>query len=188
MVLCGCSAHKAAVEAKRQHGIERAYQDFNSKSPIFRRTATNNLSMLSSANADTLKTPRCSSAAMGRDQDGEYRLYMFWLDEKPTVDGLELRLDKTNATVTIAVSHSDTEDNIKASEVSVVMVASWIWSSTNNIANKLDKISDVSNIKVRLLREGAAVTDWCPVSFYQLDHWMGSKQVTEMTNSSRSNQ
>lgn len=182
MVLCGCSMHKSAVEAKRQYAIEHMRQTYlKSSGPIFRRFGTDIFSALSSANAVTLKTPRCASAAMGRDQDSEYRLYVFWLEDRPTVDGIELRLDKTNPTAIIGVSTSDTEENLKANKVSVVMVASWIWSSTNSICKKLEKISDVSDIKVRLLRAGTPITEWCPVSFYRLDHWMGSKEVTEVT-------
>jgi hypothetical protein len=182
IILCGCSGHETAVEAKRHYAINHVQQAYlNARSPIFRRWGTNILTALSSANVVTLKTPRCASAAMGRDQDGECRLYVFWLEETPSADGVELRLDKTTATTTIAVSPSDTEENVKASKVSVVNVASWIWFNTNSISSKLEKISDVSNLKVRLLRAGAAITDWCPVSFYRLDHWMGTKEVTEVT-------
>lgn len=182
LILCGCSGHEAAVEAKRQYAVDRVQQAYlNARSPVFRRWGTNILAALSSASAVTLKTPRCAAASMGRDQDGECRLYVFWLEETPSADGVELRLDKTTSTIIIAESASDTEENVKASKVSVVKVASWIWSSTNNISNRIEKISDVSNLKVRLLRAGVAITDWCPVSFYRLDHWMASKEVTEVT-------
>ena len=97
------------------------------------------------------------------------------------MDAVELSLDKTAPTMTIAVSPSDADENAKASNVSVVNVASWVWSSTNNIANKIKEISDVSNLKVRLLRRGAVVTDWRPVTFYRLDRWMGSKEIAEVT-------
>jgi len=117
---------------------------------------------------------------MGRDRDSEYRLYVYWLEDAPSVDGVELSLAKTNSTTILAVSTSDTERNIKDSEVSVVFVASWIWPSTNSIWNKLEKISDVSDIKIRLLKEGSPITGWSPVSFYRLDHWMGSKDVVEV--------
>lgn len=181
MVLCACSKHNAAVETRRQHAIERAHQDLNSRSLIFRQCGTNILSTLLSANAVKLKTPAFASAAMGRDQDGEYRFYVFWLEDTPTVDGVELRLEKTNSTVIIAMPASEKEENVKASKVSVVNVANWRWSTTNNIWKKLEEISDVSDLKVRLLKTGTGVTEWHPVSFYRLDHWMGSKEVTEMT-------
>jgi hypothetical protein len=56
---------------------------------------------------------------MGRDGDGEYRIYVYWLEDKPTINGVELYLGKTNSTVIIPVSASDEERNIKDSEVSV---------------------------------------------------------------------
>jgi hypothetical protein len=184
VVLCGCSTHKAAVETRRQFAIDRAHQDFRSRSPIFRQFGTNNLSALSSANATTLKTPRLASATIGKDQDGEYRLYVFWLEDKPSVDGLELYLAKTNLTAIIPISSADREENVKSSKVTVVMVARGIWHNTDGIWNKLEKISDVSDLKVRLLKAGVPATEWCPVSFYELDHWMGSKKVTEVTSGS----
>lgn len=187
IVLCGCQSHNAAVEARLQHNIDRCHQDFRARFPIWRRCATNILSVLSSANAVTLKTPQFASAAIGRDQDGEYRLYVYWLEDAPSVDGVELSLAKTNSTAILAVSASDTERNIKDSKVSVVFVASWIWPSTNSICKKLDQINDVSSIKVRLLKAGTPVTDWCPVSFYRLDHWMASKEVTEVTTGPSAN-
>ncbi len=180
-LLCGCSTYKNSIEAKRQFAINRQQHVFiHSKSPIFRQWGTNILSMLSSADTDTLKHPHFASATIGRDRDNEYRLYVFWLENKPSIDGVELRLSKTNS-VMLDVPASDAKENEKTSKVSVVMVASWIWSGTNNIADKLDKVNDVSDIKVRLLKNGSPKTDWCAVSFYRLDHWMGSKEITEVT-------
>jgi hypothetical protein len=179
MVLCGSSKHDATIEARLQHNIDRCHQDLRARFPIWRGCATNILSALSSANAVTLNTPRVASAAMGRDQDSEFRLYLYWLENTPSVDGAELRLNKTNSTVIITISVSDAERNMKDSEISVVFAASWIWSNTNSIRKKLENIDDVSNLKVRLLRSGKPETDWCPVAFYRLDHWMGSKEVAE---------
>lgn len=182
VVLCGCARHKADVETRRQFAIEREQHVYvNSRSPMFRRWGTNILSALSSANVATLNTPCFASATMGKDQDGEYRIWVFWLEDKPSADGFELRMAKTNSTVIIPISTSDREENIKSSKVTVVMVARGIWHNTDGIWNKLETISDVSNLKIRLLKAGAPVTEWCPVSFYRLDHWMGSKEVTEMT-------
>jgi hypothetical protein len=184
VVLCGCSMHKDDIEARRQFAIDREKQvDINARSPILRKWGTNTLSVLLSTNTLTLKTPQFASATMGRDQNGEYRLWVFWLEDKPSVDGIELRLAKTNSTVIIPISISDREENIKSSKVTIVMVARWIWHNTDGVWSKLEKISDVSDIKVRLLKAGNPVTKWCPVSFYRLDHWMGSKEVTEVTSS-----
>jgi hypothetical protein len=60
------------------------------------------------------------------------------------------------------------------------MVANWILFSTNSQWNMLEKINDVSNLKVGLLKAGVATTEWCPISFYRLDYWMGSKEVSEV--------
>jgi hypothetical protein len=174
--------HDAAVEAKVQFAtkhVQLAY--LNGRSPIFSRWGTNILMVLASVSPDALKEPQFASATMGRDQNGEYRLFLFWLEDKPSVDGLELCLSKTNATATVPMAADDISENRKSSEVSVVMRASWIWSSSNSICAKLEDIKDVSSIKLRLLRSGSPVSGWCPVSFYRLDHWMGSKVVTEVT-------
>ena len=180
--LLGCSSHEARLEMKRQFAIDRARQDFNSRSVVFRRIATNDFVALSSANVVTLKTPQVASAAMGKDEEGEYRLWVFWLENKPSIDNIELSWSKTNSSVIIPVAESDSKENVKTSDVSVVMVGRWVWSNTNNIWSKLEKIDDVSEIKIRLLKGSETKTAWHPVSFYRLDHWMGSKQVMEMTN------
>lgn len=180
MMLCGPQSHGADVEARLQHNIDRCHQDFRSRSLIWRQFATNILSTVLSANEVTLKTPQFASAAMGRDDDGEYRLHIYWIEDMPSIDSVELLLAKTNATAILTVLTSDAERNVKDSKVSVVYMAHWIWSSTNGIWNQLEKIDDVSNLKVRLLKGGHPVTEWCPVSFYRLDHWMGSKEVIEV--------
>ena len=182
LMLCGCQSQGDTVTARIQHNVDRCNQDFRSKSPIWRQFATNILSAVTSANELTLKAPRFASAAIGRDDDGEYRLHVYWLEDVPSVDGVELLLSKTNSTGSIAVSSSNTERNLKDSKVSVVFTADWIWSSTNAIWNQLEKINDVSNLKIRLLKTNNPVTEWCPLSFYRLDHWMGSKQVIQITN------
>jgi hypothetical protein len=180
--LCGCTSHDSDVEARRNFSVKHVQQAFvNARSPMFCRWGTNILSVLSSVNALAIKGPLFASATMGRAQDGEYRIWVFWLEDRPSVDGFELLLAKTNSTVIIPISTSDREENMKSSKVAVVMVARDIWHNTDDIWNKLESIKDVSVIKVRLLREGAPVSEWCPVSFYRVDHWMGSKEVMEVT-------
>jgi hypothetical protein len=182
MALCGCQSHQARIEARRSFAIDRQHQDFNSRSLIFRECATNILSALLSTNALTLKTPQFASATMGRDEDGEYRLWVCWLEDRPSVDGIEMCFAETNTTAIIPVQISDREENLKSSEVTVVMVARWIWHRTDGIWDKLETIRDVANIKIRLFKGNTPVTEWHPVSFYRLDHWMGSKSVLKVTN------
>lgn len=181
IALCGCQSHNKAIEARLQHDIDRCHQDFRSRGLILRQFATNILSAVTSANVFTLKTPQFVSAAIGRDDDGEYRLHVYWLEDVPSVDSVELALSKTNSTGIIALSASDKERNLTDSKVSVVFMAYWIWSSTNGIWNQLEKVDDVTNFKVRLLKADKPVTDWYPVPFYRLDHWMGSKKVVEIS-------
>lgn len=63
-----------------------------------------------------------------------------------------------------------------------IFVASWMWTSTNDMWDALEKISDVSAIKVRLFKSVRPVTGWCPVCFFRLDHWMGSQKVVQITS------
>jgi hypothetical protein len=172
--------NNTSFEAKRQFSIDRARQDFRSRGVIFRQFGTNIFSALLSVDATSLKTPQFASATMGRDQDGEYRLYLFWLENAPSVDGIEIRLDKINSSVIVVESAYDKAENLKASKGSLIMAASWVWSYTNSVWDKLDMINDVSDLKVRLLTKGNPVTQWYPISFYRLDHWMGSKEVMEV--------
>ena len=181
VLACGCSTHQASIEKRRQFAIYRVqHVDINSRSPVFREWGTNILSELSSATNVTLKKPQFASAAMGRDGDGEYRLYVFWLESKPSVDGVEVCWSPTNS-LNIGVTPYYVKENKESSKVTIVMVASWVWPDTNSVANTLDQIGDVSKIEIRLLKKGEPVTGSYPVSFYRLDHWMGSKQITKIT-------
>ncbi len=181
IALCGCPLQNAALKARVDHNIDRCHQDFRAKFPIWRQCATNILLALSSANATTFEKPQFASAALGRDKSGEYRLYAYWIEDTPTVDSVELCLEKTNTLGIIPVSASDTERNLKDREVSVVFVASWIWLSKDSMWSKLESIDDVSKLQLRFLRASKPETEWHPVAFYRLDHWMGSKEVEEVT-------
>src|SRR5580698_81235 len=91
VVTYGCSTSQPTIEARRQFAVNRIYHVYiNARSPIFRQVGTNTLAVLSSATEATLKKPQFASAAMGRDENGEYRLYVFWLEGKPSVDGVEV--------------------------------------------------------------------------------------------------
>jgi hypothetical protein len=183
---CGCSTHRASVEGRRQFAVDRVEHAYiHARSPIFREWGTNLLSALSSANKATLEEPRLASATMGRDDGGEYRLYVFWLEGAPSMDSAEIGWGKTNS-INLAVSAYHIADNKRASKVTLIMVASWIWSNTNGVTESFDQIQDVSSIKVRLLRKKIPSTGWSRVSFYRLDHWMGSKKITKVDGGSAS--
>jgi hypothetical protein len=180
VLLCGCSSRSGSIAHKRQFATNRIQHEYiNARSPIYREWGTNILSALATTNNVALETPQFASAAMGRDQDGEYKFFVFWLEDRPTVDCIELQLDKAGSTANIPISESDIEENLKASKVSVVMVASWTWPAPNSSAiwSKFEKIGNVSDLKIRLLSAGTPVTGWNPVSFYQLDRWMGTTEA-----------
>ena len=121
-------------------------------------------------------------AAMGRDLNGEYRLFVYWLENSVTVTGVELYLGKTNSTLVIPISAHEREQNMKARHLSVVRAVSWKWEVSEGVWHNLDQITHVSDIRIRLLRSNKAISDWHPPVFYKLDRWMGSKQITEIRN------
>jgi hypothetical protein len=182
IALCGCVSHDANIKKRSQFAVNREEEVYvHSRSLVFRQWGTNILSAISSANGK-FESPTIASATMGKDEDGEYRLFVFWLEDKPSIDGIELYLSKANQHEFVPIDSSDIKENKKTSEVTIVMVASWVWTNTNSIWSNFEKNDDVSELKIRLLKKNKIKTDWHPVSFYRLDHWMGSKQVIEMTN------
>lgn len=183
---CGCSMHRASLEERRQFAIDRVEHAYiHARSPVFREWGTNLLSALSSTSKATLRSPQIASATMGRDEDGEYRLYVFWLEGAPSVDSAEIGWGETNS-VSLAVPSYYIADNKQASKVSLIMVASWIWSDPNGITKSFEQIHDVSSIRIRLLREKIPSTGWTGVSFYRLDHWMGTKKIVKVNAGSAS--
>lgn len=183
VMMCGCRSQTIPVESKCNADIKFVRQAYvNGRSPVFKQLGTGILSAFSSGGSATLRQPRFASAAMGVDQDGEYRLYIFWLEEKPSIDDVELRWAKTNASIIIPISSYDKGEDVRSTKVSVLMSASWIWSKTNSISHRFDTISDVRKLKIRLLAKRKTVTVWNPVSFYRLDRWMGSKNIQEINS------
>ena len=181
-IACGCSMWKDNFAAKRKHDLERAQQDCNSKSPIFRRFGTNLYPILVSAREDQLNKPQFVMAAMVKNLNGEYWIFVYWLENSVTVDSVELDLGKTQKTLVIPISPNDLLRNMKARNLSITRAVSWKWEVSNSVWNKFEQLTNVSDIRIRLSRKRTGITAWHPVVYYKIDRWMGSKQITEIRN------
>jgi hypothetical protein len=183
LVFCGCSNRNGAIEARRQYAIQREKQVYvNSQSPMIRQWGNDILAAVTSANRSSLQSPKVASATLRLDSNGQCELNVFWLEDTPSIDKAELHLESGSAPIFIDISEQNQRQNIKDSKVTVVMVAFWMWTADEKISNDIAKIGNVSELKMRLMRNGVPVTDWWPVSFYWLDRGIEGMNVIKVTS------
>ena len=149
---------------------------------------------MNASNVKTLGQPEIASAwicsVLNRtnlNKIDHFDLFVFWIENRPSVSRLEFSLPGLVSNIELPISDADAKDNKTVAEQSVVFTARNQWMKESEIGNILDN-TDGKSLKVRLLRDEKPVTDWYPVSFFRLDHWVAnisnphSKQLSS-TNS-----
>ena len=86
------------------------------------------------------------------------------------MDEVEFSFLGLDSTVELPISDADTKINLVVAKKGVVFTARNQWKIGSKIGNMLDNLTDGKNLKVRLLRDKKAVTEWYPVSFIKLEH------------------
>lgn len=154
-----------AIEYENKYGSKR-------KNEIIAKSHRDTLATLLQTNVDKLKKPEIATSFLVGTKEDTYRFYLVWLEDKPSVDKIQIRFNKCSNPLTLPISKGDKQLNQEVSDKTVAYSIVYEWKQSNEIANILANISNGTNINVRMLRKKSVVTKWFPVSFYKIDHWI----------------
>lgn len=189
----GCAK---SLENRRDYSIQFVQQNWvNSKHESEAKMGREILDALKVSNSKTLEKPEIASAYIAGNpnltnlnQVCYFDFYVLWIEGWPSVNQLEFSLPGLDSNIELPISEADAKDNQTLVDKSVVFTARNQWIKGSKIGDMLDSLTDGKNPKVRLLRDKKAVTEWYPVSFIKMGHWIAnipnphSKQLSS-TNS-----
>jgi hypothetical protein len=179
-MISGCIPNRESTENRRVgsiHFVQKNWIRSGHELPI--KYGQDILATLKASNSQTLKQPEIASAYLdglatynNLNQLDHFDLFVFWVEDRPSVDEVEFSFPSLNSNIEIElpISDADAKDNLMAAKQSVIFTARNQWKKGTEIGNMLDNLTDGKNLKVRLLRDKKAVTEWYPVSFIKLEH------------------
>src|SRR5665213_1665512 len=89
---CSCSETNESLEDRKQNAILFIQQYHSaSKNPVQAKLARDVLAALKSANVTTLKNPLVPTAVIVQDENQACRLHLFWIEDHPSIDAVELK-------------------------------------------------------------------------------------------------
>jgi hypothetical protein len=121
---------------------------------------------LESVDLDSLKDPQLVSAVMSKDNN-KYGLFVFWLEDDPSVNGIELSFESNLDIEYMPLSEIDLRECKRASKDTIVLGASFEWSSGSDIFSFLERGANTGTVKVRMAhKQKKSVSNWLPVKFF----------------------
>lgn len=179
-VLAGCSAGDVSFETRRDSDINFNKQRLSStKSPVVSKWSRSILSTLETVNATNILNPRLASAILAKNTNGTYGLFVFWVENHPSVDGIEFVFARTHSFSTNVVLAIELKQVLEEAKVGIVFGSEEDWKDTAEMWKCLELINSTHDLKVRLLREKIPATEWFPVDFYKVDKWMQNTNSNE---------
>lgn len=174
-LLVGCSPDDRAFEARRDFAIQSARDGLTAFTNVVPTKYNNdNLAALLSLSNGIARTPKVSSAIMVCRGAEKYHLIVFWFENHPSINALELKLHNQGQPVVIPIEESQTKLNEKDAEKTIVFSMEDVWDKTSGLWTDLEGISSTNDLMVRLLRAGAPVTQWHAVDFYKNHAWIAN--------------
>ncbi|HEY5041747.1 MAG TPA: hypothetical protein VIK53_07060 [Verrucomicrobiae bacterium] len=138
-------------------------------SPIPKKYHPDILSKLKSAGFDDLLGPELASAALVVTTNPYDDFIVFWLEQSPSVDTVELKLDEQGNLLSLPISEFDIKQNKNDNSRGVVFGAQYEWDKGTEIWKRMNQIADTNNVQMRLLTSGKPETPWFKVDLYNLD-------------------
>ena len=168
-----CSSN-STVEARRQFAIKFEKENWaaSSKNVVRSKWSKDISSALISIDTKTINNPRMASAVLAKGKDENYGLIIFWIENHPSVDGVEFQFNSQSSPVIIPIPDAELKQNQSAAKETIVFGSELQWEDTSEVWKSLEQITGAKDLKVRLLRDKAPVTDWFSVDFYKVDHWI----------------
>ena len=180
VLITGCGPNTQSTENRRVKSIQFEQKNWaNSEHKLEAKMGREVLDALKVSNTKTLQQPEIASACIvgianrtNLNHVDHYDLFVLWLEDQPSINQVEFSLPGLAANLRLPISDADANINQMVAKQSVVFTARNQWKDGTEIGNILDNLTDGKNLKVRLLMDKEAVTDWYPVSFIKLDHWV----------------
>jgi len=139
------------------------------------------LDALKVSSSKTLEQPEIASAYVVGNANltdlnhvDHFDFYVLWIEDRPSVNQVEFSLPGSDTNIELPISDADAKDNQTLVDQGVIFTARNRWTKGSEIGDILDSLTDGKNLKVRLLRDKKAVTEWYPVSFIKMGHWIAN--------------
>ena len=172
-LLSSCSADDRSFETRRQFAIQSNKEHLAStKNEVRVKWEKEILSALASADAKSISSPKIASAILGNGKSGTYGLFVFWIENYPSVDSVELRLDSQSTPIIIHIPDVELKQMRVVAKDTIVFGSEYEWSELPEMSKTFEQITSPKGLEVRLLRAKAAATDWFPVDFYKSGKWI----------------
>jgi hypothetical protein len=173
LLFSGCSTTDRSFEARREADIQFYKQRLAStKSEVVLKRSKDILAALASVNINSITHPHPASAILAKGQNSAYSLIIFWIENHPSVDGIEFYFSNKNSSTILAMPDWELKQVHEHDELSVVFGSENDWQPTDEFWKNLEQITNAKDLKVRLLRKKAPLTDWIPVDFYKNGKWI----------------
>lgn len=173
--LSGCSAGNQSVEARRDFAIRlNTVKSASITNVVQSKWTSDILSALRSANTKSINKPQIASAVLVGRKNGTYGLFVFWIENYPSADGVELRLSKETSPIKIATPETELKQIQAEAKDTIVYGSEYGWDKTSELCKSLEQTTSTKGLELRLLRADKPVTDWFQVKFYKVDKWLSS--------------
>ena len=172
-LLLGCSPSEKSFKARRDADIRFNTQRLNStRSKVVLKWSQDILSALETVNSSNILKPRLASAILAKSTNGVYGLFVFWIENYPSVDSIEFAFHEPQSAITNVRLSIELKQVQGEAKVGIVFGSEDDWRGETEMWKHLEEIVTTNNLKVRLFRDKAPVTDWFPVDFFKMDRWL----------------
>lgn len=181
-LISGCVPNRESTENRRVNSIQFVQKSWaNSEHTSEAKMGREILDALKASNTKTLKQPQIASAYIvgianrtNLNDVDHYDLFVLWIEDRPSINQVEFSLLGLDSNIGLPISDADANDNQMVAKQGVVFTARNQWKEGSEIGNILDSSTDGKNLKVRLLRDKKAVTEWYSVSFIKMGRWIAN--------------
>jgi hypothetical protein len=133
---------------------------------VMQKMSAQVLAALKSATKESLKTAAICSAIIGEEGD-KYRLFIFWIADHTTADGVRINFGET--TLTNAIPDYRIKDLRVEAKGSVVFSVVLNWDKGSALWPRLDKVREGAQLSVQLLRENKPISNVFRVEFVNVN-------------------
>ncbi len=170
--LSSCSSN-TAFNARRDFAIQLNQESLNSsKNTVRLKWSKDVLLALDSTDVKNVTNPKLASAIFAKGENGSYGLFVFWIQNVPTIDAVELQFDDKTDSIVIPIPELELKQNQSTAKQTIVFDCELQWESTSALWKNLELLNDSKKIKIRLISSNKPVTDWFSVDFYKENHWI----------------
>jgi len=163
LIVCSCRDENA-LEMKRQLAIEQVSQTYlRSTNPVPKQWGLDIITALEALDVKALKVPMLVSAVITGGMNNEYNLYVFWIEDKPSITGIELSYGVDSETKVVPLSDDDLRESRRAGDTTILLGASYQWEHGAEMNNFLSKGVESGKLNVRVMRKQIPASNWLPV-------------------------